>query len=121
MNSQPCFVTVQINDRIVKGPIGEDQARAIAKLIVDGLFPHDTPVPAYSDGNQGNPKQQSGKDANGISPKQLMNLQKNPQWEQNEICERYGVGSLDELTREQASAAIKASIDRKKREKEQMH
>ena len=121
MNTQSCFVTVQINDRIVKGPIGEDQARAIAKLIVDGIFPHDTPVSAYSGGNQSNPKQQSGKDANGISPKQLMNLQKNPQWEQNEICERYGVSSLDELTREQASAAIKASIDRKKREKEQMN
>ena len=121
MNTQPCFVTVQINDRIVKGPIGEEQAMAIAKQIADGIFPHDTPVPAYSGGNQSNPKQQSGKDANGISPKQLMNLQKNPKWEQNEICERYGVGSLDELTREQASAAIKASMDRKKREKEQMN
>ena len=47
-----------------------------------------------------------------------MNLQKNPQWEQNEICERYGVGSLDELTREQASAAIKASMDRKDKERQ---
>ena len=121
MNTQPCFVTVQINDRIVKGPIGEEQAMAIAKQIADGIFPHDTPVPAYSGGNQSNPKQQSGKDANGISPKQLMNLQKNPKWEQNEICERYQVNSLEELTKQQASAAIKASMDRKKSEKEQMH
>ena len=121
MNTQSCFVTVQINDRIVKGPIGEEQAMAIAKLIVDGIFPHDTPVSAYSGGNQSNPKQQSGKDANGISPKQLMNLQKNPKWEQREICERYEVNSLEELTKHQASEAITASMERKKKEKEQMN
>jgi hypothetical protein len=62
MNSQSCFVTVQINDRIVKGPIGEEQAMAIAKLIADGIFPHDTPVPAYSDGNQSNHKQHGTKE-----------------------------------------------------------
>ncbi|MBR6056654.1 MAG: hypothetical protein IKP58_00630 [Victivallales bacterium] len=50
-----------------------------------------------------------------------MNLQKNPKWEQQEICERYQVNSLEELTKQQASAAIKASMDRKKSEKEQMH
>ena len=54
----------------------------------------------------------------GISPKQLATLRKNPQWEKDQICERYHVPSLEGLTKQQASEAIKDSIDRRAQEKQ---
>ena len=118
MNTQPCFVTVQINDRIVKGPIEEDKAIAIAKMLIGDMFRQESPSQPDTFDRAGSHARPTGK--NSISPKQLENLEKNPKWEQNEICERYGVGSLSELTKTQASAAIKASIERKENERREM-
>lgn len=115
MSDSPCAVTIEVDGRIVKGPLPEDKAIAIAKMLMGGMFQRESMQQPVAINNEGSRVRPAGK--NSISPKQLENLEKNPKWEQKEICERYGVGSLNELTREQASAAIKASMDRKDKER----
>ena len=117
--NEKCYVTVQIGETIVKGPIDKDKALALAIYITREIRTLDKPTQVNSGGSQDNHEQHSGKD--DISPKQLMNLQKNPKWEQREICERYQVNSLEELTKQQASEAITTNMERKKKEKEQMN
>lgn len=120
MNEQ-CYVTVQIGETIVKGPIDKDKALALAIYITREIRTQANPTQTNGDMNPVSHSQQAENDANGISPRQLMNLRKNPKWEQQQICERYQVSSLAELTKAQATEAITASMERKEREKAQMH
>ena len=101
------IVTVQIDDNTLKGPLSRDKALCIAKALMDGILASEpspqTPSSAPTTVVNG-----------GISQKQLDTLSKNPKWEQKEICERYHVPSLEGLTKEQASEAIKTSMARKR-------
>ena len=105
------IVTVQIDDKTVKGPLSRDKALHIAKALMDGILSSEpsqqTPISAP-------PPVVNG----GISKKQLDTLSKNPKWEKDQICERYHVPSLEGLTKEQASEAIKTSMARKAKEKQ---
>ena len=101
------IVTVQFEDKTVKGPLSRDKALHIAKALTASLLAAE-PSPQTSDAAP--PPVVSG----GISQKQLDTLSKNPKWEQKEICERFHVPSLEGLTKEQASEAIKTSMARKR-------
>ena len=105
------IVTVQIDDKTVKGPLSRDKALCIAKALMDGILSSE---PSQQTPNSAPPPVVSG----GISPKQLATLRKNPQWERDQICERYHVPSLEGLTKQQAFDAIKTSMERKAKEKQ---
>ena len=105
------IVTVQIDDKTVTGPLSRDKALHIAKALMDGILSTESSPQTSSSAPSpvGN---------GGISPKQLATLRKNPQWEKDEICERYHVPSLEGLTKQQASDAIKDSMARSAKEKQ---
>ncbi|MBP5639015.1 MAG: hypothetical protein J6X55_06035, partial [Victivallales bacterium] len=95
------------DDKTVKGPLSRDKALCIAKALMDGLLPSEPPQQTPSSAP---PPVVNG----GISQKQLDTLSKNPKWERDEICKRYHVPSLEGLTKQQASEAIKTSMARKR-------
>ena len=115
--NEKCYVTVQIGETVVKGQFPLDKGIKLAGMIVGNLPSCEAPVQEDTIGKQNS--RQTGEKP--ITPNQLNTLKKNPQWEQRQICERYHVSSIKELTKEQASEAITASMERKEREREQMH
>ena len=108
------IVTVQIDDKTVKGPLSRDKALCIAKALMDGIFTSAPSQQTQQTTSAAPPPVVNG----GISQKQLDTLSKNPKWERDEICKRYHVASLEGLTKQQASEAIKTSMDRKAKEKQ---
>ena len=103
MNSNSAMVTVQMQERTVRGPLEYDKAMNIVKMLMENMLDSGSPQPS----NDFSPSH-----ADGISPKQLDTLRKNPKWEQKEICEHFHVSCLEDLTKQQASEAIKTSMTR---------
>ena len=101
------IVTVQIDDNTVKGPLSRDKALHLVKALTASLLAAE---PSPQTPSSAPPPVVNG----GISQKQLDTLSKNPKWERDEICKRYHVPSLEGLTKQQASEAIKTSMARKR-------
>lgn len=113
--NEKCFVTVQIGETIVKGQFPADKGIKLASDLVGNLSSSEVPVQEDTVGDQNS--RQTGEKP--ITPNQLNTLKRNPQWEQRQIFETYHVSSLEELTKEQASDAITASMERKECERKQ--
>ena len=107
MNETLPIVTVQLDDMTLKAPLSRDKALHLVKALTASLLAAE---PSPQTPSSAPPPVVNG----GISKKQLDTLSKNPQWEKDQICERYHVPSLEGLTKQQASEAIKDSMDRKR-------
>ncbi len=107
MNETLPIVTVQLDDMTLKAPLSRDKALHLVKALTASLLAAE---PSPQTPSSAPPPVVNG----GISQKQLDTLSKNPKWERDEICERYHVPSLEGLTKEQASEAIKTSMARKR-------
>ena len=106
MNETLPIVTVQLDDMTLKAPLSRDKALHLVKALTASLLAAE---PSQQKSDAAPPPVVNG----GISQKQLDTLSKNPKWERDEICKRYHVASLEGLTKQQASDAIKDSMDRK--------
>ena len=125
--NETCNVLLLVNGCIVGGHISQESAVKLAREIFAPLLDNCPPVPITDDATKAIPEARPAKgnwtgssknDANiPITQKQLDCLSNNSDREQFEICEKFHVQSLEELTKEQASQAIKASMDAKEARK----
>ncbi len=121
--NETCNVLLLVNGCIVGGHISQESAVKLAREIFAPLLDNCPHVPITDDAAKAIPEARQAKgnwtgsrkdDANiPITTGQLSCLERNSAKEQYEICEKYHVQGLDQLTKLQASEAIKASMDAK--------
>ncbi|MBR6056753.1 MAG: hypothetical protein IKP58_01145 [Victivallales bacterium] len=125
--NETCNVLLLLKNHIVGGHIPQEMAVKLAQYIVMPLLEDGSPMQIAGETENAIPEARPAKenwtssrknDANlPITAGQLSCLERNSDKEQLEICERFQVQALNELTKEQASLAIKASMDAKEARK----
>ncbi len=125
--NETCNVLLLLKNRIVGGHIPQEMAVKLAQYIVTPLLEDGSPMQIAGETENAIPEARPAKenwtstrknDANiPITQKQLDCLSNNSDREQFEICEKFHVQCLEELSKEQASQAIKASMDAKEARK----
>ena len=126
--NKKCKVSVQLEDCDINGFISHESAVKIVQEITVPLFENRSPVQEVeneqerrSQDDRSAQRNWSGSRKNEtnipITEGQLSCLERNSAKEQYEICEKYHVQGLDQLTKLQASEAIKASMDAKEARK----
>ena len=125
--NKKCKVSVQFEDCDINGFISYESAVKITHEIIEPLFENRSPAQVVENeqehriqDDRSTQRNWSGSHKNDTIPitdGQLSCLERNSAKEQLEICERYHVQGLDQLTKLQASEAIKASMDAKEARK----
>jgi len=123
--NEACNVLLLVNGCIVGGHISQETAVKVAREIFTPLLDNcpPVPIPVPDDAAKAIPEARPAKgnwtgsrkndDNTPITDGQLSCLERNSRKEQTEICEKYHVQSLKELTKQQASESIQASMDAK--------
>ncbi len=126
--NKKCKVSVQFEDCDINGFISYESAVKIVHEIIEPLFENRSPVQAVENEQERRSQDDRSAQRNWSSSRkneanipitegQLSCLERNSAKEQYEICEKYHVQGLDQLTKLQASEAIKASMDAKEARK----